>query len=315
MDAITLLKDDHKEVEQLFKKFESAGDAAYAQKRHLVDRIIEALSTHAALEEQVFYPASRAAVPETEDHVLESLEEHHVVKWLLAELEKMDPHHERFDAKVTVLIENVRHHVEEEETEFFPKVRNALGRNELNDLGDSMESARGNAPTHPHPRSPDAPPLNVITGAVTGTVDKIGDTVSGVAHGGVAVAMDLAGRVFDLRKNVPSPTGTSTARRKAGGVRDAGELVMDGAQETVRSARHGAASTAKAARTGARSTATSARTGARSTATSARKATKKTAGTAKRGATTTRKKAETAARSTTRTAKKTATKATAAAKR
>src|SRR5688572_6723608 len=156
MDAITLLKDDHRTAEQLFKRFEDAGDKAYVQKRQIVDRIIEQLSIHAAIEEQAFYPVARTAVPDTEDITLESLEEHHVVKWLLSELEDMDPAHERFDAKVTVLIENVRHHVEEEETEFFPKVREELGRNELADLGETMAEAKTAAPTRPHPRMPDS---------------------------------------------------------------------------------------------------------------------------------------------------------------
>ncbi len=141
MDAIRLLKDDHKAVEQLFKRFEKAGDGAYVEKRQIVDRIIESLSKHAAIEEQLFYPVSRATVPDTDDVVLESLEEHHVVKWLLSELDTMPAEHERFDAKVNVLMENVRHHVEEEEQEFFPKVRDELGRNALNDLGDAMEAA------------------------------------------------------------------------------------------------------------------------------------------------------------------------------
>ena len=158
MDAITLLRDDHKTVEQLFKRFEKAGDEAYVEKRQIVDRIIEELSVHAAIEEQVFYPVARATVPDTEDIALESLEEHHIVKWVLSELDGMDPASERFDAKVTVLIENVRHHVDEEETEFFPKVRNELGRKALAELGEAMDDAKRSAPTHPHPRSPDAPP-------------------------------------------------------------------------------------------------------------------------------------------------------------
>ena len=74
--------------------------------------------------------------------MLESLEEHHIVKWVLVELDDMDPADERFDAKVTVLIENVRHHVEEEEDEYFPKVRDELGRNALADLGDAMSDAK-----------------------------------------------------------------------------------------------------------------------------------------------------------------------------
>ncbi len=135
MDAITMLKEDHKTVEQLFKRFEKAGDRAFAEKRKIVDQVVEALSKHAAIEEQVFYPVARATVPDTEDVVLESLEEHHIVKWVLSELDGMDPAEERFDAKMTVLMENVRHHVEEEEQEFFPKVRAELDRNALAELG------------------------------------------------------------------------------------------------------------------------------------------------------------------------------------
>src|SRR4029453_10475201 len=152
---ITLLKDDHKTVEQLFKRFEKAGDRAYVEKRDIVDRFSEALSKHAAIEEQLFYPVVRATVPGTEDIALESLEEHHIVKGVLDQLDGMDPRNERFDAKVTVLMENVRHHVEEEEQEFFPKVRKELGRKALNDLGEAMANAKRIAPTHPHPRSPD----------------------------------------------------------------------------------------------------------------------------------------------------------------
>ncbi len=149
MDAIVLLKDDHKTVEKLFKQFEKAGDEAYETKAKLVDQVIAELSVHAFIEEQYFYPAARASVPETEDHVLESLEEHHIVKWVLAELQDMDAHDERFDAKVTVLIENVRHHVEEEEQEWFPEVRKALGRNRLVQLGEQMAAARSKAPADP----------------------------------------------------------------------------------------------------------------------------------------------------------------------
>ena len=99
MDAITFLRNDHKTVESLFKRFEKAGDKAYVAKREIVDRIIEELSVHAAIEEQVFYPMARSRVSKTEDIALESLEEHHIVKWVLSELEGLDPRDERFDAK------------------------------------------------------------------------------------------------------------------------------------------------------------------------------------------------------------------------
>src|SRR5215471_6628704 len=127
MDAITLLEDDHQTVEQLFQRYEKAGERAFAEKRSIVDRFTEGLSVHAAIEEQLFYPVIRETVPGSEDMALESLEEHHIVKWLLSELERTAPDDERFDAKVTVLIENVRHHVREED-DLFPRVRDELGR-------------------------------------------------------------------------------------------------------------------------------------------------------------------------------------------
>ena len=148
-DATALLEQDHREVKKLFKQYEKLGEKAYTSKREVVDRIITELSVHAAIEEQVFYPAVRESVPKEEDTVLESLEEHHVVKWVLSELEKMSPEDERFDAKVTVLIENVRHHIEEEEEEWFPKVREGLDRKTLQEIGAEMEKARKKAPRSP----------------------------------------------------------------------------------------------------------------------------------------------------------------------
>ena len=195
MDAITLLKQDHRELEKLFKRFEAAGDRAFAEQRRVVDKIIEELSIHASIEETLFYPVTRAGVPEVEDIALESLEEHHIVKILLAELEHMDPAEERFVPKVTVLIENVRHHVEEEEGDYFPKVREALGRNDLNELGDAMVEAKKTAPTRPHPAAPDTPPANVIAGQAASVVDRATDTVSGLAQGGFGVARDLIAKI------------------------------------------------------------------------------------------------------------------------
>jgi hemerythrin superfamily protein len=174
MDAITLLKHDHKTVEGLFKQYESAGDRAFKTKRRLVDRMILELAVHAAIEEQVFYPVAKEAA-EAKDIVLESLEEHHIVKWTLSELEKMDPEDERFDAKVTVLMEMVRHHVEEEEQELFPKVRSILGREDLEELGRTMAEAKKAAPTRPHPRSPDEPPANILAGAGAAVLDASRD--------------------------------------------------------------------------------------------------------------------------------------------
>jgi hemerythrin superfamily protein len=332
MDAISMLKDDHKTVERLFKRFEKAGDGAYVEKRDVVDRIVEELSKHAAVEEQFFYPVARATVPDTDDVVLESLEEHHVVKWVLAELDGMDPREERFDAKVTVLIENVRHHVKEEEEEFFPKVRDELGRGALADLGKAMAAAKRVAPTHPHPRSPDTPPGNVVVGAAAGVVDRLGDTVSGLAQGSVTAVSDLVALVLRRKKPRVTPSGSRAARRTAVGVRSRATSATDAAIETVSEAKRTGEATTKRVRAGARKSRSSAqrsarsaqrsarsaqrsarsatttgrvaKSGAKGTATTARKSMKRTATTAKRASTTTTRTATSAAKRTATAAKR-----------
>ncbi len=308
-DAITMLKDDHKAVEQLFKRFEKAGERAHVEKRNIVDRIVEALSVHAAVEEQVFYPVVKATVPGAEDHTLESLEEHHIVKWVLSELDSMSPDDERFAAKVTVLIESVRHHVREEEQDLFPMVRKELGRDSLNELGKLLAEARRSAPTHPHPRSPDTPPQNLVIGAAAGVADRIGDTVNGLAQGYVTAVGDLVAAVLRRRKPRVSPAGTrlarDTARRVRAGAADAtdsaieaivaarntGERTVQRAQTTGSSAAAGTKSTARSAKRGATRTARAAKAGAKGTATSARRSSGRTAATAKRAAATTARQA------------------------
>ncbi|GAA2145500.1 hemerythrin domain-containing protein [Nocardioides koreensis] len=148
-DAIVLLKDDHKEILSVFRDFEQAGENALKTKGRLVDRMIELLTVHTYIENEVMYPRVRELVPELEDDVLESYEEHHVADVLVVELAAMDPSDERFTAKTTVLIENVRHHIHEEEDEWFPQVREALGRKTLQEIGAEMAEAREKAPRRP----------------------------------------------------------------------------------------------------------------------------------------------------------------------
>ena len=148
-DAIVLLEDEHQQIRKTFRAFEKAGEHAYATKGKHVDRIIELLTIHTYIENEVMYPRVRELLPEVEDDVLESYEEHHVADVLVIELSMMKPEDERFTAKTTVLIENVEHHMEEEEQEWFPKVRAGLGRKQLQDLGAQMIKAREKAPRRP----------------------------------------------------------------------------------------------------------------------------------------------------------------------
>jgi hemerythrin-like domain-containing protein len=148
-DAIVLLKDEHREIRKRFRAFEKTGDRAFATKGRLVDRIIELLTIHTYIENEVMYPRVRELLPEVEDDVLESYEEHHVADVLVLELSIMNPDDERFTAKTTVLIENVEHHMDEEEKEWFPKVREGLSRTRLQELGAEMLRAREKAPRRP----------------------------------------------------------------------------------------------------------------------------------------------------------------------
>jgi iron-sulfur cluster repair protein YtfE (RIC family) len=119
------------------------------RKGQLVDRMIELLTVHTYIENEVMYPRVREMLPHLEDDVLESYEEHHVADVLVSELAAMKADDERFTAKATVLIENVRHHMEEEEQDWFPKVREGLGRKVLQQLGAQMLEARARAPRKP----------------------------------------------------------------------------------------------------------------------------------------------------------------------
>ena len=148
-DAIVYLKDQHKVVKKLFREFQGAGDDATATKGRIVEQILENLTVHTYLENEVMYPEVRKLMPDLEDDILESYEEHHVADVLCLELYVMDSADEHFDAKTTVLIENVTHHIEEEEGDWFPKVRTGLGRKQLQELGARMEQLRPSAPKKP----------------------------------------------------------------------------------------------------------------------------------------------------------------------
>ena len=124
MNAIDLLKSQHREVEKLFAELEKAKDSR--QKQKLFGELADSLAGHATIEEHQFYPAVRAK--RTEDILLESLEEHLGIKRVLADLLKIDANDKTFDAKLKVLKEQVEHHVGEEEKELFPKVKKAPRR-------------------------------------------------------------------------------------------------------------------------------------------------------------------------------------------
>jgi hemerythrin-like domain-containing protein len=162
-DAIVMLREDHKELKRIFREFERAKDSTPGRKQRLVDRMLKLLTEHTYIENEVMYPRVRELVPDLEDDILESYEEHHVADVLVKELSALRPEDERFTAKAIVLIESVRHHMDEEENDWFPQVREALGRKTLQDLGAEMRAARKEADEPPGPN-----PLQKAVDAVFG---------------------------------------------------------------------------------------------------------------------------------------------------
>jgi hemerythrin superfamily protein len=148
MDAIDLLKSQHREVEDLFSKIEKSRDAA--KKDQLFTKLADNLAIHAAIEEHHFYPAVKEK--RTEDILLEALEEHLGIKRVLSDLLDTEIEDETFDAKVKVLKEQVEHHVEEEETDLFPKVRKLFDDDQLEAIGQAMSAEQAELEEKGNPR-------------------------------------------------------------------------------------------------------------------------------------------------------------------
>jgi hemerythrin-like domain-containing protein len=135
-DAIALLKDDHAKVSAMFKQYDKLGDKAHAKKLELARKICKELKVHTQIEEEIFYPATREALPKEDDLLDEAQVEHDGAKSLIRQLDKMKPGDDLFDAKVTVLGEYIKHHVKEEHEDMFPKVRKT--KLDLKELGMRM---------------------------------------------------------------------------------------------------------------------------------------------------------------------------------
>lgn len=143
MDAITLLTADHDEVRDLFEQFRTANEAEdMSRMKELQKQIFSELETHTRIEEDIFYPAVRDTdEEELAETVDEGIQEHHVVKILMREIEEVSGD-DTFIAKMKVLMENVEHHAEEEETDMFPDLRERMSQERLDELGAEMEAAK-----------------------------------------------------------------------------------------------------------------------------------------------------------------------------
>jgi hemerythrin superfamily protein len=142
MDALTLLTADHNRVRGLFTRFKAAKEEGSPEVAALGATIAKELEVHTSIEEQHFYPWARGLSDEIKELIEEGVEEHHVVNVLLEELAQLDPTDETWGAKMTVLIENVEHHAEEEEQEMFPMLRSASSAEDREEMGVTLEEAK-----------------------------------------------------------------------------------------------------------------------------------------------------------------------------
>jgi hemerythrin-like domain-containing protein len=169
-DAIDLLIGDHRRVEALFVQAEidATRDAA-------IKEIVKELSIHAAIEEQVFYPALRKELPDGDQLADHAIEEHQEVKEILVQLDKGAG--AETPSLVSRLITSVREHVREEESHLFRSIRDTVKQEQLLKMGEAMATAKKTAPTRPHPHAPTTPPGNVIAGTAAGLVDRARDAL------------------------------------------------------------------------------------------------------------------------------------------
>jgi len=142
-DAIALLKTDHATVKKMFEKEGTLTNKDSEKKASLFNQIAAALEVHAAIEEEIFYPAVKKARSEhVKDEVREAYEEHKQIKGLLAQVSSITPADETYDMKIKVLKEDVEHHVKEEEGEMFPDAKRFLGESRLVELGAQLEARK-----------------------------------------------------------------------------------------------------------------------------------------------------------------------------
>jgi len=141
MDAMSLLKEDHRKVKKLLVELESTTERGVKTREELFAKVKQELVVHEAIEEEIFYPALKEH-PKTKEIALEGYEEHHVVDTVMAEIEGVAYDDEKWGAKFTVMKENLEHHIEEEEGEMFKQANQVFDEDELAQLGESMKARK-----------------------------------------------------------------------------------------------------------------------------------------------------------------------------
>lgn len=177
IDGVQVLINDHRTVEDLFAQYERSTDPG--EQTRIAHKVVHELAVHGEIEELLFYPRVRTALADGDDLADEAVHEHLEIKQTLNELDKMSAEDDGFDQKMRELMAEVRHHVEEEETEMFPKVRETMKPEQLEKLGTSLQGAKAIVPTRPHPSAPTGPIGKIITSPPVALIDRVRDAVRG----------------------------------------------------------------------------------------------------------------------------------------
>jgi len=141
MDAMSLLKEDHRKVKKILAELESTTERGVKTREELFTKVKQELVIHEAIEEEIFYPALKEH-PKTKEIALEGYEEHHFVDTVVAEIEGVAYDDEKWGAKFKVMKENLEHHIEEEEGEMFKQAKQVFDQDELTRLGESMKARK-----------------------------------------------------------------------------------------------------------------------------------------------------------------------------
>lgn len=177
-NLIDVIIADHREFERVFAELET-GQGSPEVRRGLADHVISGLVRHSVAEEQFMYPAARRALSDGDEIVDHEIEEHADAERVMKDLDGLAADDDGFDEQVRNLIADIRHHLEDEEEDLLPRLREACDDDELEELGEKVLQAKKIAPTRPHPSAPDTPPVNLVLDPGMGLVDRLRDALTG----------------------------------------------------------------------------------------------------------------------------------------
>ncbi len=175
--VIDIIIDDHNEVKDLFNQIESTTDTDAVQ--NLTSAAIAELVRYSVAEEQYLYPAMREHLDDGDSLVDHEIDEHAEAEQTMKDIERLDADDPQYRTKISTLMQEIRHHIQEEEDDALARLKDVCPHEQLVELGRQVERAKKIAPTRPHPMAPDKPPMNKILAPGAGLVDRVRDALTG----------------------------------------------------------------------------------------------------------------------------------------